>query len=300
MKFLKKPKYIKFSWNWVKVKISLKRVAFWTWRAVTYPFKQWWVWLLMLIILFLAPTFNGVRPAIVHQWYWNKIKSVSTDVYNRVSSGAKNIVSKADISFDFESPFAVEGVDKLVATSESEKQVSSRKTFAKSNEMPKGVDVKNTPNQNLEGIVPVLENNTMQMSLADVIAAQLAQLKAPVFSDEEKALLEKDDNDYRRDVGSLVYVAEPQFVEGAAMVYNANAIDVGGVYVILFGIYANPETEKGKIADALLSRIIENHTVNCKIVAYTKEGVPTGICYLGNINLNKLLVLQSLSQNVAL
>ena len=98
----------------------------------------------------------------------------------------------------------------------------------------------------------------------------------------------------------LDYPEKPIPIKGQAFVYNANAIDVDGTYMFMFGIYSNPAEERGQLASQFLEKLIENREVDCDIVAYTKEQVPTVICYINGVNINKLLVIKGLSDNIAL
>lgn len=52
---------------------------------VTFPLRKPWWTLLIVVILFLAPTFRGVKPAEVHLWYWKHIKNSSLQVKEKVT-----------------------------------------------------------------------------------------------------------------------------------------------------------------------------------------------------------------------
>lgn len=299
MKFLKKPKYVNVAWSWLKIKTNLKRYAYLIWQGMLYPFKQIWFWILLLIVMFLAPTFNGVRPAIVHLWYWEHIKSAYRSLVGGVGSKAMQMMENADLSFINKSPFGEnEGIDKLVSDVDVSAQSSQRKAFSKpSSDIPQGVDAASlSKSENLEGMVPTLATENVSASFTDM----LQKADVDVNLSQNRQLILKSDDDYRRDLDYLVYADVPQVVSGKAMVYNANALEVNGQYMFLFGVYSPLETEVAQKATQILTDLVENKTVSCKIVAYSKQGVPTGICYFGDINLNKLLVLQGVSKNIAL
>lgn len=299
MKFLKKPKYVNVAWSWLKIKTNLKRYAYLTWRGVLYPFKQIWFWVLLLIVMFLAPTFNGVRPATVHIWYWNQIKSAYQAVVGKVSSQAMQMAENTDLSFISKNPFGEdEGVDKLVNAADIDTQASQRKVFAKaSSDVPQGVDAASlaTP-ESLAGMVPTLATENEAASFTEVLQKAHVDVRKP----QNNQLITKSDDGYRRDLDYLVYADVPQIIQGKAMVYNANALDVNGQYIFLFGIYSPLGSQNAQKAAQILIDLIENKTVSCKIVAFSTQGVPTGICYFGDVNLNKLLVLQGVSKNIAL
>ena len=296
MKFLKKPKYVNVAWSWLKIKTNLKRYAYLTWRGVLYPFKQIWFWVLLLIVMFLAPTFNGVRPATVHIWYWNQIKSAYQAVVGKVSSQAMQMAENTDLSFISKNPFGEdEGVDKLVNAADIDTQASQRKVFAKaSSDVPQGVDAASlTTPEGLAGMVPTLATENEAASFTEVLQKAHVDVKKM----QNNQLITKSDDGYRRD---LDYADVPQIIQGKAMVYNANALDVNGQYIFLFGIYSPLGSQNAQKAAQILIDLIENKTVSCKIVAFSTQGVPTGICYFGDVNLNKLLVLQGVSKNIAL
>lgn len=259
------------------VKAGLKKLMHW----ICYPFKLWWVWLLILIIGFLAPTFNGVKPAEVHLWYWGKVKSAASAVSSSISEKTHSLIKKVDISNPFSS-----GKEDVKLQMPEQAVVPSRKAFAKADSVPQAVDIMKREENVPQGVVPVLSGTV-----------EAGAMPAPSVS-TDSAL--NSVGGYRRDVPSLVYLENPRDISGMSFVYHANAIDVNGVYVMLFGVYADPQTEKGVNAALFLEKLIENKNVSCKIVAFTKQNVPTGICFIDNMNINKLLVLKGLSENVAL
>lgn len=296
MKMRKTPRYFSSQPEERKWKLRLRQAG----MAVVWPFKQKTTYVLVLLFAFFAPTFNGIKPAEVHLWYWQKLKNGAESLYSLVSHNAKNIMGKADLSFMKESPFADRGIDKLVETSDIRGQNIRRKAFGKAETVPAGVDImKHDINAN-GVLVPVLEPEKQQRENAE--AVKLAEEINPenVDAGEARQLAEKSDNDYRRDMPMLDYPEKPIPIKGQAFVYNANAIDVDGTYMFMFGIYSNPAEERGQLASQFLEKLIENREVDCDIVAYTKEQVPTVICYINGVNINKLLVIKGLSDNIAL
>ena len=257
------------------IKTGLKKLMYW----ICYPFKLWWVWLLILIVGFLAPTFNGVKPAEVHLWYWGKVRSAVSNVTSSISEKTDSLIKKVDISNSFSS-----GKENVKLQMPEQAVVPSRKAFAKADSAPQAVDIMKREENVPQGVVPILSGT------AEV------RVMPSVSTDGSLNSI----GGYRRDVPSLVYLENPRDISGISFVYHANAIDVNGVYVMLFGVYADPQTEKVVNAALFLEKLIENKNVSCKIVAFTAQNVPTGICFIDNMNINKLLVLKGLSENVAL
>ena len=164
--------------------------------------------------------------------------------------------------------------------------VPSRKAFAKADSAPQAVDIMKREERTPQGVVPVLSETIEPKSTLSVATDSSSSLNSI--------------GGYRHDVPSLIYLENPRDISGISFVYHANAIDVNGVYVMLFGVYADPQTEKGVNTALFLEKLIENKNVSCKIVAFTTQNVPTGICFIDNMNINRLLVLKGLSENVAL
>ena len=77
--------YLGPSRGWAKV---LHRTA----MFILWPLRRPLWFLLIVAVLFLAPTFMGVKPAEVHLWYWNHIKDSSSDVGTIVTTKTKDIM----------------------------------------------------------------------------------------------------------------------------------------------------------------------------------------------------------------
>ena len=45
--------------------------------VISYPIRKPFIFIPLLVLLYLAPTFMGVKPTEVHLWYWSKVKNVS-------------------------------------------------------------------------------------------------------------------------------------------------------------------------------------------------------------------------------
>ena len=53
-------------------------------------------------------------------------------------------------------------------------------------------------------------------------------------------------------------------------------------------------------AKDFLTNLISENTVDCMLVAYTKANDYTAICYVGNVEINHLMVDKGYSENKAL
>lgn len=59
-----------------------------------FPLRKPLIFFPVLFILFMAPTFRGVKPAEVHLWYWSKIKQYTSVVTGFVSEKTKDVLPK--------------------------------------------------------------------------------------------------------------------------------------------------------------------------------------------------------------
>ena len=106
---------------------------------------------------------------------------------------------------------------------------------------------------------------------------------------------------YRRDdTLPLVYEDTPQTVKGETFVFSANEISVGNTYIILYGIYTDPEKYNQEDANQYLKELADGKMLECKIVAYTLHSIATGVCFLDGRSINQNLVDAGFADNVAL
>lgn len=247
---------------------------------VLWPLRRPLWFLLILFIAFMAPTFMGVKPAEVHLWYWNKLKSSSSEVSNIVSDKTKEIMPnlpkvelpsfKVSSTADKTAP-AAKVIDMPV------KEIR-RKMFEKAKAAPVAIDImqqRDTITVPADHPVPDTEK---------VVVVSSSAVNQPAV---KKKL-------------ALVYVNEPKTISGPAIVANANELIINNETIFLFGIYVDPNTSKGQEAKVFLDKTIGGRNVDCNIEAYTYQGIATGICNVGQTNLNKALVDKGMSKNVAL
>lgn len=254
--------------GWARVFHKLAMLLLWPLR------KPLW-FLLIVVILYLAPTFRGVKPTEVHTWYWSKIKSSSNSVSTMVSDKTKNILPNIEMPTFSISSTADKNAPASKVVDMPVKEVR-RKTFERAKSAPVAVDI-------------MLKNTAAQKAPEVFSAPSPTQQKAaPQPEQPAKKKL------------PLVYVSEAKNIKGLAQVVNANEIKINGESIFLYGIYVNPNTEKGRLAKNFLIQTINGREVDCVIEAYTYQGIATGICSVSNTNLNKALVDGNYSKNVAL
>ncbi|MBE6452111.1 MAG: hypothetical protein E7012_01290 [Alphaproteobacteria bacterium] len=228
---------------------------------VTFPLRKPWWTLLILLIMFLAPTFAGVKPTEVHLWYWKLLKN-STE---QVSGKAKNIVAEMPKLDAFDNNKKSEETVNVLNKS------SGRKVFEKAKAAP---------------IVKTIKTDT--------------EVPAQRSIDNNNSKISVKNMPSQKNNLGLVYLEEPKKISGTAVVINANEMVVSGVELFLYGIYVKPYSTKGKQATQYLYDNVNGKKVDCFIKAYTKASVATAICVIGDKNINRELVELGYSKNVAL
>lgn len=238
---------------------------------ITFPLRKPWWTLIILLVMFLAPTFTGVKPAEVHLWYWSLLKKSSV----QVSDKAKTIIAEIP---------KVEIVDvepKSVKMVEVQKKSSGRKMFERAKSAPIVKTIQTNSNE-----LPIIPDNVVEEK--DVIVEKQYVPSVAVEQTEPQKKLD------------LVYVDEDKKIIGMAIVINPNEIKVGNTELFLHGIYVYPKSSKGKLAKKFLLDTINGKDVECDIKAYTYQSIPTAICMINGVNINKQLVDLGYSKNVAL
>lgn len=250
--------------------------------AVTYPLIKPLIFIPVLIILYLAPTFMGVKPTEVHLWYWSKIKNISSDVSTKVADTTKNLMPEA--AKNILPP--EKGIDQLVETPIVTPQEVRRKMFEKATSAPQAVNIMERKDSD---VAPIVIEETQPEKISESIA--------PVVASSE---LEKAEEVPVSRKLPLIYLDTPKEVQGTVSVHNANEIEINGTYLFLYGIYADPDSAEGIRAKAFLENLVKNQQVRCSILAYTYQDVATAMCYVGSKSINHLLVEEQLAKNVAL
>lgn len=244
---------------------------------VTFPIRHPLIFIPMVIIAYLAPTFMGAKPSEVHLWYWNKIKTQTSGISTAISEKTQAIMPMVDnlnISMpnmdSFKSP--ANPIEQIVETPQTTPQNIRRQIFEKAKETPVAIDILKTAKLQQE------HNNPQPKPIPVTTQSQ---------TDSKKKL-------------PLIYAENEEIVTGLAKVHNANEIEVAEKTYFLHGIYVDPNTQKGLEAKNYLKYIIGNNVINCKIKAFTYQGIGTVICTVNGENINRLLVDRGYSKNVAL
>lgn len=263
----------------------LHRVA----MILLYPLRKPLIFIPVLILMYLIPTFIGSKPSEVHLWYWNKIKNGYNFVVDTVSDKVKPLVGKTEgLLPELGGRMLPErGIDQLVGTKQ---QAIRRQMFEKAKSAPQAVDI--------------LENQEV-VSVEEVKKEQALAQMQEVEAEKSEALGENVVQTQKQKVVisetlPLIYIKNSIAIEGAAEVQNANEMVVNGTYVFLYGIYVDPNLPKGIEAKKYLEMLVKDKKVHCDIVAYTYQEIATALCYVDGESINQKLVDEGFSKNVAL
>lgn len=238
-----------------------------------FPLRKPWWFLAIVLVLFLAPTFRGVKPAEVHLWYWNHIKGFSTTASEKITNKAQQVMPN------------METIGKAVDTI-APGIITTKETPSYGNEPQLVSQPARKAHRQAFGIT---EHKTDTQPQKDVATSQKIEQPQPLPT---KAKATRKLN--------LRYLDELENISGIAEILNANEIKISEKIIFLYGIFVQPNSQKGIEAEIYLRRLTEGKTVNCQINAYTYQNIATAICMVDNININRRMVEQGYSQNVAL
>ena len=267
------------------IKGFLHRVA----MILLYPLRKPLIFIPVLILMYLIPTFIGSKPSEVHLWYWNKIKNGYNFVAETVSDKVKPIVGKTEgLMPELGGKMLPErGIDQLVGTKQ---KAIRRQMFEKAKSAPVVVDI--LENQEVVSIEEVKKEQALIQAEKAELNTEVVAEDADVQSENKKIVVSE--------TLPLIYVKNQVAISGAAIVQNANEMIVNGTYLFLYGIYVDPNTPKGIEAKKFLEQMVKGKTVRCNIVAYTYQEVATALCEIDGESINQKMVDEGLSKNVAL
>ena len=246
---------------------------------ITFPIRSPLIFVPILMLGYLAPTFMGAKPSEVHLWYWNKIKNQSQSISSTISEKTQEMMPDVD-SFKISMPNIKslsndnqdEPSDQIVDNSSQNMQEVRRQIFEKSKGAPNAVDAL----------------RTAQLQEEKMRKRQNSQPTQPRTATKPQKKL------------PLLYLNNNETVSGTAEVVNANELKINGREYFLHGIYVDPKSSLGLEAKTFLKSVIAQNIIQCQVKAYTYQKVGTVICNVNGENINWLLVNRGYSKNVAL
>ncbi len=250
----------------------------------TYPFRKPLRFLLFLAVVgaiaYCVPVYYyKIEPGNIQEWY----KSLFDTVKEQVAL-----------------PQNLKGTDTLVEVTQqpTAKDVRRQMFLKASGNSPQTVDVLAEESQDVVDIKDIRRagEDAEAYKLPVAVVTQPVEIVEP----EEEVDEEFDYSKHYGEYSNLDYLNEPVIVSGEAVIHNANEMTVDGNYVFLYGIYANPRDGRGVRGKVFLKNFVQSEIVRCEIVAYTKgEAVATAECYVGDVDINQLMVEKGFADRVS-
>lgn len=282
--------------------------------VVTYPVRHIFIFsicvIIFLAVLIALPLLFGVSANHIGDWYLLKCNknNICTEIQEKLEKAVKTEPSEVsapkiiraqqveDTEAMKESRRVFKKTDAPIAPedAELESEIKPKKQY-------KIMNIKKNPPISRAEVMPEVvkaESKTVEPVVVSqpVVLPALQPEKPVVVAPELPA-----SKYYRRDdTLPLVYEDTPQTVKGETFVFSANEISVGNTYIILYGIYTDPEKYNQDDANQYLKELADGKMSECKIVAYTQHNIATGVCFLDGRSINQNLVDAGFADNVAL
>ena len=282
--------------------------------VVTYPVRHIFIFsicvIIFLAVLIALPLLFGVSANHIGDWYLLKCNknNICTEIQEKIEKAVKKEPAEVsapkiiraqqveDTEAMKESRRVFKKTDAPIAPedAELESEIKPKKQY-------KIMNIKKNPPISRAEVMPEVvkaESKTVEPVVVSqpVVLPALQPEKPVVVAPELPA-----SKYYRRDdTLPLVYEDTPQTVKGETFVFSANEISVGNTYIILYGIYTDPEKYNQEDANQYLKELADGKMLECKIVAYTLHSIATGVCFLDGRSINQNLVDAGFADNVAL
>lgn len=274
-------------------------------HALTWPIRKFYITIPLLTLILATPIFFGVKVTEIPVWYkeksieaWNEAPYYFASGYNKIKGmlgfevDDVKVASKKKSKRKLQNATQERGIDILVdAPKRRTSATSRRKGFnVAENDIPRiAIEVEGGE---------IIETTEIEdiVVYSDVSQPTPAQPNQAKIEDEPISFVIRPSAQRL----PLIYLQTPKTISGKAIIRNANELEVDNVYILLYGIYAKPDTIEGAQARAYLDIRARKGDIKCSIVAYTYQNVATAVCFSGRENLNKSLVEKGYSQNVAL
>lgn len=280
--------------------------------VLTYPLRHIFIFatcvVIFLAVLIALPLFFGVSVNHVADWYMLKCdeNNICTEIQDKIENAVKKEPKEV----------SAPKIVRNVPAEETEAMKESRRVFKKATavELPQASEPEVKPKKqykvmNIKKNPPISRAEVMPVAVKaenkPVETAEKEQNNLPVENNalntaETETVLPASQY-YRRDNSlPLVYEDTPQTVKGETFVFSANEISVGNTYIILYGIYTDPEKYNQDEAGRYLKELADGKVLECKIVAYTYHDIATGVCFSEGRSINRNLVDAGFADNVAL
>ncbi|MBR1605556.1 MAG: hypothetical protein IJ660_05575 [Alphaproteobacteria bacterium] len=264
-------------------------------RFILFPLRRPIITLLIILVLFLAPTFRGVKPISVHKWYATQIVSL----YNKVLvwwGSRQPEVTPGEFKFHPEEAAPAPVTPSEFTVPELQDDNAPNILEVLRGEQPTEETKEEAQEKPQEPEKSKAEEKTVHPSDFIPDETEVVFPAGTRMPENEKLYAYPQD----KKVALLKYVDYPHEVYGIAKVHDSNEIEINGQYIMLYGIYVHPMTARGVSATQYLKDKIDGKEIKCGIIAYTDQDIATGICYDEDVNLNIDLITKGYTKNVAL
>ena len=292
---------------------------------ITFPIRKFWlifsVLLIVLIILIAIPMFYGIQLRDVWDWYMVKMPNHEfVEAKDKALFGAKEQVDKlrrnfkeilpdkksADVKKAEEPKKEIKLVSWNVAEFRKAKYVPQKQfpIIKKFEDLRKekaavireqAAAVAETPSESVivsEDVYVAPEQNT-----------NTSGGEEGRFSTGENTERTVDIERYYNKVNfpDLMYLSEPEIIEGEAVIKGPNSLSIGDRYIYLYGIHSDERRHDIESAVRYLQDITSGRNVYCAAVAYSRKTQdPVALCFMNKVLLNRSLVDHNLAKNIAL
>lgn len=301
--------------------LGLEGMAKWVHRFVmfvTYPFRHFYVFLIVLLIIasvcVALPLLNGAPLKEIPTWYTQKltvVQSLKNVQIKSISKKMKETKFKKEVKLKHaEYEPKVESVENVAELKEKKPEKYRAWNIKNKTVSPKGEIKAAVLNEQAQ------EETTVEIEKVDLPTPEKAKIEKETVVEIEKTDSSEPDIQIKeetvseeikpelkyqkRDDLDLTYYQTPKYIAGEAIIYGANELYVDDTYLYLYGIYTDPNIHNEVRARAYLRSLIANKTVECYIVAETKDGIGTGICFAAGKNINQSMVDAYEADNIAL
>ncbi len=276
-----------------------------------HPFKFLSLLFVCLVLLASIPMMQGVSYRHIIDWYLLRNDKIEANQVSKpqVLSENKPVAEEKSVFKEVAAPKIIRkenaiednmlNGEKVNVETNTEKSPVKRRAFKKIGHAPRRITLENL--QMPASAVPppsIADKKTVENAVAVLKEAQ-PTVKNPV--EEKPAEYNAGSSYYRKDESlPLVFEEEPKDISGKAFVFSANELSVGNDYIILYGIYTNPQKYNHDKAHQYMKELVDGKPLKCKIVAYTYHNMATAVCFLNGRSINQNLVDAGYADNVAL
>lgn len=279
-------------------------------HILSWPIRKFYIVIPVLALIYVTPVFFEVNPRKVHIWYKDKTVAIFQDII-ATPFISKSIHKVQDVLGMEKTPLTgaksvkVTPSENLVEMHKPRSKVRSRKTFSVADEVYKFEIEKDTSGKVVKEEYASAHEEEIDDDINEDVKEVPQVIKGKTVANINiERLPDSDTSRFKLNPNAkklpLTYLENPKDIIGKATIVNANELEINGVHILLYGIYAHPLTPDGKKSEAYLVQATDGKDVKCSIVAYTNQKVATAVCFVGDENLNEKLIKLGITKNIAL